>query len=390
MDTRFLASLFIACALPAQIFVVDPLGGGTHTDLQAAINAAPAGAIIQVLGGTYGPLVITRSVTVLGVNTPHLRSPPFSGSGQQPPAIRLQGTGSETAVFAGLDIGGQCGGLWNFAGPGVASTGFARVAIYDSAVRGHVWTQANGVAWGASAIVADGTTLHVARCVVAASASESGVFDVWAPSGAAAIAAPSASLVLLHSTVNGGDAGSTRFFFQPSTVPCPCGTAGLGGTGVVAANVFTSGSIVTGGSGSPVLFGVPGPTLPTPWGQQPGGVPFAASTVVTTLPATLAQTAPLRLGAVYSIGFVPSNALSLLLIGNPAPWPVAAAGVQFVAVDLAQPIAIEFVPATATSWSLPVPPMPGLLGFELAEQRFDLAASGTWLATNPLFGVVGP
>ena len=92
----------------------------------------------------------------------------------------------------------------------------------------------------------------------------------------------------------------------------------------------------------------------------------------------------------HSIGFAPSNALSLLLIGHPAPWPVAAVGVQFIAVDLAQPIALEFVPATATSWSLLVPPTPGLLGFELAEQRFDLAASGAWLATNPLFGVVGP
>ena len=91
---RILASLSLACALPAQILVVDPLGGGTHTDLQAAINAAPAGAIIQVLGGTYGPLVVNRSVTILGVYMPIVRAP-YSGTGQQPPAISLQGTGNE-------------------------------------------------------------------------------------------------------------------------------------------------------------------------------------------------------------------------------------------------------------------------------------------------------
>jgi hypothetical protein len=124
--------------------------------------------------------------------------------------------------------------------------------------------------------------------------------------------------------------------------------------------------------------------------MQPAGAPIVVATASTTVAATLAQTAPLRLGTVHSIGFAPSNALSLLLVGSPAPGPTSVVGVQFVAIDLAQPIVLEFVPATATSWSLVVPPIAGLLGLELAEQRFDFTPSGSWVATNPVFGVVVP
>jgi hypothetical protein len=123
--------------------------------------------------------------------------------------------------------------------------------------------------------------------------------------------------------------------------------------------------------------------------MQPAGAPIVAG-ASTAFAATLTQTGPLRLGTVHSIAFAPSNALSLLLVGSPAPWPVSVAGVHLVAVELAQPIVLEFVPPTATSWSLPVPPIVGLLGFELAEQRFDFSPSGTWVATNPVFGVVVP
>ena len=386
MRIENLAALFLVCSLPAQLFVVDPLGRGTHTDLQAAINAAPAGAVIEVRGGTYGPLLVTRTVTILGKNTPHVRAP-YTGIGQQPPAISLQGTGSETAVLSGLDVSGLCSGSWwNLAGPGIASTGFRRLAIFDSVVRGHEWVQATGTAQSASAIVASGAAaLHIVRSVVAGTQSDSGGANTWAPSGAIGINASSAWVTLLASTVTGGSAGST-YWYGPPAGPCPCpGFPGSGGVGVSAWATYAAGSTIAGGHGSQVTS-YPGST---PWGMQPAGAPIVA-TASTTVAATLAQTAPLRLGTVHSIGFAPSNALSLLLVGSPAPGPTSVVGVQFVAIDLAQPIVLEFVPATATSWSLALPLIAGLLGLELAEQRFDFTPSGSWVATNPVFGVVVP
>jgi hypothetical protein len=386
---RVVVCAMLAPLLPAQLFVVDPLGGGTHVDLQAAINAAPAGAVIHVRGGVWGPLLVTRTLTIVGEGTPRIRST-FSGLGAQPPAIRLQGTGTETAVLAGLDVSGNANGaMWNAAGPGVSSSGFRRVAIHHCTVRGHDWTWISGTATGASAIVvADGATLQIAHSLVAASRGYPGANDTWAPPGAAAIAAAASAVVLLGTTVTGGAVDPMVWTMgSPWPTPCPCGPPGSepgrGGAGVVAYSVHVAAGAITGGTGSPVIVNS------APFGNQPDGPPLVAS-VVTWFAATLVPLTPLRLGTVHTLGFAATTAPTVLAVGTPLPWPASIAGIQFVFVDLAQPVALHSLPAGATSWSLPVPASATLLGLELVEQRFDPSPSGTWLATNPVLAVVLP
>lgn len=387
--------LLFAGMLPAQLLVVDPNGSGTYTDLQTAIQAAPPGAVIHVIGGTWGPLSITRSVTIVGQNQPRIRAPLW-GFGSQPPAITLQGTGTESVVLARLDISGQCdGSWWNTAGPALAGAGFARIAIHDCTVHAHDWISITGSADSARGIAITGnTTLHVVRSSVRASHSYAAADDYWAPSGAPAIDAPGATVVLLDSTVTGGQAGSSIFTFAPpAPTPCPCGASGQepgrGGVGVRAAILYVAGGAIQGGAGSPVFVGPPALPSLTPWGDQPDGAPVLAA-VQATFATTLTQTAPLRLGSVHALGFAPALLPSLLALGRPAPWPMAVAGVQFVCVDLATPIVLHTLPAGASSYALAVPSTVGLLGYELAEQRFELAPGGMLLASNPVFGVVTP
>jgi hypothetical protein len=382
-----------AVPLPAQLLVVDPLGGGTHIDLQTAINAAPAGAVIRVRGGTWGPLRITRSVTIVGENTPRITAPLSNpGPGSQPAGITLQGTGTQTAVLAGLDVSGMTdGATWNFAGPGISSSGFVRLAVHDCTVRGHDWTMnLTGFATGAAGIAVTGpATLHVARSVIAASRGYPYPGISTIPNGAHAIAAPAATVVVLDSMVRGGSVDPAVYLFPLFPSPCPCGTPGQepgrGGTGISAAVVHASGSTITGGTGSPVLQGMP----PVPFGNQPDGVPILAS-AQTTFATVLSQGAPLRLGRVHAIGFASTSVPALLALGSPLRWPTPAFGIQFVFVDVAQPLSLHFLPVPSTAFSLAVPANVQLLGVELSTQRFDLGPGGAVVATNPLLAVVLP
>jgi len=61
---------------PARTFATEPpvivVGNdGAWQDLQAALDAAPEGAIVEVSGGTYtGPIEITKPLTLRGINRP--------------------------------------------------------------------------------------------------------------------------------------------------------------------------------------------------------------------------------------------------------------------------------------------------------------------------------
>jgi hypothetical protein len=377
--------------LRAQLYVVDPIGGGTHNDLQTAIDAAPPGAVIHVRGGTWGPLVVTRSLTLVGENMPLVRST-LTGVGQQPPAIQLQGSGGDTALLVGFEVRGDANGFaWNVAGPGLAASGFARIAIHDSIVRGHVWSGITGAAAGASGITVTGAaTVHVVRSMVRASTSFAGSMNQWAPNGAAAIDAPLANVMLLDATVTGGDADVSWWTMgSPWPTPCPCtpgGTApGRGGDGVVAHHVYRAGGAITAGLGSPVRIGVP----PVPYGAQPAGATIAAVATTGVAP-TLSPTSALRLGATHTIAFPATSTPSLLALGAPLAWPVPVLGMPHWCLDLAQPFVLNFLPAGSTALAMQVPNAVQLLGYELGAQRADVDASGAFTATNPTFALVQP
>jgi hypothetical protein len=376
--------LLLAAGAAAQTIVVDPGGGGNYRDLQTAIDAAPAGATIHVVGGSFGAIAIRRSLTIVCEPATSIAAP-FTGSGQQPPAITLQGGGSDVAVLCNVLVAATVdGSTWTYAGPALRSSGFAAVRVYDSRLEAPRWLNITGVAWGASGIVASGAaTILLERSTVAASSSGVDSSNTWVPPGVPGIDAPDASVVQLDSTVRGGSCGPTDFDWQPGPAPCPCQQPqGVGGAGVVCRHGFEAGSTVSGGSGSVVTWQY------QPWGQQPDGPPFVA-TSWTVHQNALRQAAPLRLGTVHQLAFSPTVLPSLMGLGAPQLPPATVVGVPHVVIDPLRPLDLAFLPVGATSFSLAVPNAPDLIGFELAEQRFDLPTLGI-VATNGVLGVVRP
>lgn len=95
-------------------------------DLQAALDAAPAGATVRVAAGTYaGPLVLERSVRVVGEPGAVVRG---AGRGS---LVVVQGRGIDVALF-GLTLDG--GGDTN-AGGGVSVPNGARLVLDGCVLR---------------------------------------------------------------------------------------------------------------------------------------------------------------------------------------------------------------------------------------------------------------
>ncbi|KAF0186093.1 MAG: hypothetical protein FD163_761 [Hyphomonadaceae bacterium] len=71
----------VVVAAPAVHYVVDQRGEGDATGIQEAIIKAPVGAIIDVNAGTYdGPVVIDKTVTIVGHGNPTISSSASSSS----------------------------------------------------------------------------------------------------------------------------------------------------------------------------------------------------------------------------------------------------------------------------------------------------------------------
>jgi nitrous oxidase accessory protein len=102
MGTGWLGRLLTAAGLAAALTPGAPAGTQPAVtvcptcevkDLRAAVAAAPAGAVVQVLGGTYpGPVVVDRPLTLIGRDRPVI-----DGGGQgsvvivTAPGVRLEG-----------------------------------------------------------------------------------------------------------------------------------------------------------------------------------------------------------------------------------------------------------------------------------------------------------
>ena len=68
-----LAALLAVAVAPAgaDMWTVDPGGGGDYTTIQAAISGAASGDIISVAAGTYAESInVSKAVTVSGVAPP--------------------------------------------------------------------------------------------------------------------------------------------------------------------------------------------------------------------------------------------------------------------------------------------------------------------------------
>lgn len=365
--------------------VVDPNGGGHFTSLQAAIDAVPEHTVLRVVGGTYGPLEISKSLTIVGDPAPTLTSPPTGPGPSLPSAITLQGTGSERLVLSRVLVTGTIDGIiYGSARAAIGGAGFAALDVYDSTIEAPTWFRLTGVGIGTSAIDLPGASVLIARSTVRGASSEEDRAGVlFLPDGVAGVSAD--TVVVLDSTVVGGGAGLTQFTFgPPQATPCPCPAySGRGGPGITAQRVFDAGSVVLGGTGSQVEFslGFTGPYWP--WGAQPNGPAFHAAQRV-QLPSTVFAFAPPEVGTTYTLGYSPPLPLAGgLAVGVLAAQPQPLFGSWFF-LDLATLYgSVPVVPGLLSS-HLAIPAMPSLVGAHLSFQLVLL--DGT--LSNPVGAVI--
>ena len=227
-------SALLACAVgavTAQRFVVDPKRGGRFRDLQTAIRTVPAGAILEVRGGSWGAIQINgKSLTIYGNPRAAIRAPDL-GSMQQLPAVRIRGFGDERIVLANLDLGGGRTPMlgWSSVAPALDIDRVQRVSAYSVAMRATEFVGPNGLARGVPGAWLRRTPLtRFVDCQVTGSETWpiNGMNPAGIPSGAAGIET-GGDLELVRSTVVGGAVNRyDATFGRPSSSPCPCANVG--------------------------------------------------------------------------------------------------------------------------------------------------------------------
>lgn len=374
--------LLLGLGLPAQIVVVDPNGGGNYRELQTAIDAVSAGTVIRVLGGSYGPLKITKSLTIL-CDPAAVVTQPYTGRFKQPDAVTLAGSGSDRLILSGFTIKNLCNGAsWNSAGAGIGGSGFAEVSVVHSQVHGAEWQILTGDAMGAPALMVSGANrVFVADCTLQGSASWRDNLNTFGPDGPEGMLAPGADVVVQRSTVRGGDGGDGEFYYPPYPHLCPCPGSGRGGDGVSAGRVFHSGATIEGGKGGVVRVGT-SPHQYRPWGKQPDGQPIVAS-LDRALPAFISQTTRMQLGKSWQLTWGYHGGGGILLISIPVATPLEIAG-QWLFVDPNTLFAIGFT-SSQGSITLPVPLQTTLAGTPIVAQVLDHSAT---VLTGPAFDVI--
>ncbi|MCR9244397.1 MAG: hypothetical protein NXI31_05155 [bacterium] len=381
--------LLFCSLLTSQTIVVDPNGSGNYSDLQTAINAAPANAVIHVVGGTWEALSVTRSVTIVAEPIAVISQTLSQGIGQQPPAITLQGTGTETFTLVNAVLRGTIDCVsWNYAGAGIDSTDFAAIRVFDCWIRGADWLCVTGRAGGVSGILArNANSIYVERSTIAASAAWPGLTHEFGLDGAPGITAPGADVVVAQSRVEGGDCETSYWpSFSPGPFACPCpgaaGVSGIGGPGILASNLLDIGSIVNGGSGCEVRW------RGQPWGKQPDG-PATMVGSSNQLPVSMVLASELSVGGTGEVQFAWTQDPALFVTGFPTYLPTTVAAVNHVFVDANQPFATLYLPPNSQVVQTQVPAWSGLIGLAFAHQRFDLVA-GAIVPSNPIVAVVRP
>ncbi|MBK6939030.1 MAG: hypothetical protein IPH13_02335 [Planctomycetes bacterium] len=396
--TICLASAWIAAlgssstAALAGLHVVDAAGvSGSFISLQAALDAAAPGDVIEVRGGEYAAITITKSVTILGAPRPTIRPPsPSEAAFHCSPAITLAGTGVGVVTLVDLDIGGLGAADWfSVFHAAIEGGGFTALRIHECIVSGPDLVYATGIGVGAEAIRTTVPLLYLCDCQIAGGENSTDVGCAAMPSGRFGIDAPNSTVVVLDSVVSGGLGSDHVACFdafcgtsQPAQ-PCPCAwLGGGGGDGIRAQRVFVANSIVNGGMGMTVTdtCGLSG----TLWGTQPDGAPFAAGTIVTTLRNDLALSGSIQLGGTANLAWTPGTSqLVLVSSGFGAPTDDAN-GTMFV--DPTQLVFVDGIASGIAAASVPIPADAALIGIGLVVQVFD---PNTGL-TRPVADVIRP
>lgn len=373
---RALAVLFAALGIAhgiahAQVLEVP----GDHATIQAALDAAPPGAVIVTLVGDPAP-------QLEGGGPPPPEYP--WGLPVWTPPILLYGPGSGEVVLSRIDTGAFVATSYSVR-PALYGGGFDELHVYDSEIIAPDVGSMDGLGFGQSAIDTDVPFVVIERSRVKGSRTDIddaciGNPGSWSP--APGIRTPG-EVVVLESHVSGGDTGIFRY--QPWPTPDDCEPANCpsfpGGIGIECATLLRDGSTIEGGRGArwitcfdPVVVCCE---------SEPGAATFVTFDI--PLGDDLGGSGPIVLGRSYDLDFqAPGPVGELFLsLGLDPPFVVPGLGLNFLEPATTVSLGTVTTPGHRT---LRIPMSATLLGRTLAFQLVDPVVG----YSRPVASVVHP
>jgi hypothetical protein len=380
-----IACFLSPCALLAAHAHADQITvPGDQPDLQAAIDAAAPGDVIVVQTSTpQDGVVVDKPLIVVGDPLAEVLIGPGCGARGQA-AFELLGPGAGTLVLVNVRTspGADC----FQPAPAIRGGGFDELHLFECEILPAADGQ-TGLGHGAPGIsVSVGFVLLASSTVVGGTADSDHCAGFLLGDGEPGIEAPASTVVVLDSMVSGGGPGTLCCQF------CACppnlsGLGGVGGEGLLAAELYVANSSIEGGAGAthrayPLDEASGGAVV---CGTQPSGTPFVVGSFVLLAPGDLTGPARMQVGSTWTLSWSTPSALNAFYwsIGSVPPYPVGT-GLGFL--DPASARRAGTVPGGMHALNLAVPNLPGLIGLELAFQLVD-PASGP---TRPVIAVIAP
>jgi hypothetical protein len=382
---RLGCALLLASLLPARPAADVLHVPGDYLNPQAAIDAAMPGDVVVIHGGTWTTLRLDKPLTLIGDPAPVLL-PQQKGFLLVSPLV-LAGSGRGEVVVANIEFGGAAvDDSVTYLEPAISGDGFRELYVYDSKVVAPVWMPwvPSGIAYGESGIRTSVPFVLVERSLVQASKSNSDTTPVTFDfDGVPAIDAPG-TVVVLDSTILGGDAGEYCMIPGPGCGSCCSGSYGQGGPGIVCSELFHSGSEILGGKGA-TWFGASGfSSCAVVCSVSDSGLPFGVGSEV-SLPSDLAASGPFQLGEPLTLTWSTTGPSQLFFsFGAEPPLPVP--GLGWIFLDVKKTVPLGVLPATTGASSVAIPAEPALAGIPAAFQLFDFEG----ILGRPVSGVLMP
>ena len=248
-----------------------------YAALQEALDAAQPDDTVVVHGGTHQPIVVWKSLTLMGEGDAKVTwTGDPSLSTESPDLILLSGPGYGRVTIAGMRVVSPVPADYiAYGGDGIVGSGFSQLRVVACDIAG----ADIGIAEFAGQEGGRGIVVSVPLVVVKDSIVRGGASLPYdgsgdGPDGSVGIVAH--TVVLLNSTVTGGE---VRDCYVWSKLPVVCDEVygSEGGIGVSCKMLFASAdSTVQGGEGA-TLINV---TDPDNWCTKPSGEPIVANQVV--------------------------------------------------------------------------------------------------------------
>lgn len=377
-------------------------------DLATALAVAAPGDVIRVqtpadqAPASGASLLVDKPVTIVGEPVCRIDLQGFGLPADG--GLKLAGPGHGEVVLMGVELSYQVG--FEDGMPSLAGGGFDALRLYDCKILHDNFTPTGAITRAFPAVELAG----VAELTVVGSELLGGwrYSDTCIPTflhgnGEAGIEAPGTSVLLVDSSVTGGSGGGSVEYWLAA---CPTdldSLPGVGGDGVVAAELHSWNTTITPGAGTqvwvdPIGFCSSGMIF---CGTSSNGQPYIVGGTVSVNGCSRLTHASSRvpLGGVWQLDWDPVGAGCLPSLAGCGTCPA------FLFVDLAAPgspidfagswvylnpgtafLALNFPSNLPFSALLPVPPIPVLAGLEVSAQ----VMIGTGALSGPVSGVLAP